>query len=735
MTSSSHAFLAATFALTFLAPTAPVAGGAPTCDGIPLVGTPEEIAATPRDDAALEQLALSMGGGVTADPYVYGRVTTEIELIRALVPEVADIGYTPRRTADDLILGVDAATLAAIDNGTYSAWDCLNEYYGFRSLRVIGRLFPTVLLTLKGVYDTTRLAPLYAALPGVESAGPNGIGGDGSTVCGLADSSSTYHYFFDEAHGDCLAGCIYHDVSYFTTSSNGALPEFRGRWANDSGVPRPPWYEIYQECRFGTVPLAADIDVAPAEPDAATPVTLAISGANGNSACGPFPDGYEYDPTTATIRVTADYNASCGTCTPDTTPYYFEVDLAPLAAGDYHVGFFRRDGCGGSETLQALTELSVGPAPAAESCAGGNRPAATLLVPYFEVDLADPEGPDTVFSVANAGAEPVIAHVVLWTDWGLPTLAFDLLLRANDLQTLDLREILGRGQLPSTGPVPGCADSVARPELDGEALADLQARHTGRPSPVDGLCHGSRRPAAELAVGYVTVDAMNGCSASVRHPSDGGYFVHGGTGLASNRNVLWGDVFYVSSADDSAQSVEAVPIVADATLYGDFPHFSFYSGWVDGDGRDDRVPLGHRYRSRFLRGGRAGMATEVIYWTEGFGAAGEPRDCAEPFPEHLPNDVRLVASFHDEEGAAAGTALTRVDERTRKITVGEEPLVPEKGFGQIDLMTGFNCNVCGSPMTFSPIQTWMTTVLRAAGRFSAAQHATRLEGACSSGAE
>jgi hypothetical protein len=103
-----------------------------------------------------------------------------------------------------------------------------------------------------------------------------------------------------------------------------------------------------------------------------------------------------------------------------------------------------------------------------------------------------------------------------------------------------------------------------------------------------------------------------------------------------------------------------------------------------------------------------------------------PRNCGEPFPPNLAREVQLVATFYDEKGGAAGASATRIDERTMKLAVGAEPLVPEARFGQIDLVTGWNCNICGAPIQLAPSQTWMTTVLRAAGRFSAAQHGTRI---------
>ena len=370
------------------------------------------------------------------------------------------------------------------------------------------------------------------------------------------------------------------------------------------------------------------------------------------------------------------------------------------------------------------------------TCAGGNQPAATLLIPYFEVDLADPDGPRTILSVNNADDTSVVARVVLWTDWGLPTFAFDVFLGPDDMQTVDLWRLFTQGWLPSNvlpdGPVDGvadCSDELLNPGLDDETLNDLRAKHTGRPSPADGLCHGSPREAPDLAVGYLTVDALNGCSKTIHFPTDDGYFVDGGTGLASNRNVLWGDVLYLSSGDDAAQGIETVPVPADAELVADLEDVSFYRSYL-GEVRDNRLPLGSHFRSRFVNGGDSGMNSEVIVWTEGLGAEASPRACDEPFPAYPSVQVDLLATFRDEQGKFAGSLVHQLYERTLKLAIGQDPLIAEKSFGQIELATGIECNVCGAPITFTPGQTWMTAILRADKRFSVAQHATNVEGRC-----
>src|SRR5215203_2248167 len=77
-------------------------------------------------------------------------------------------------------------------------------------------------------------------------------------------------------------------------------------------------------------------------------------------------------------------------------------------------------------------------------------PAATLLLPYFEVDLANQNGVNTLFSINNASATAVLAHVTVWSDQSVPVLDFDVYLTGYDVQTLSLREVLQNGNLPTT---------------------------------------------------------------------------------------------------------------------------------------------------------------------------------------------------------------------------------------------------------------------------------------------
>src|SRR6185436_8654026 len=70
-----------------------------------------------------------------------------------------------------------------------------------------------------------------------------------------------------------------------------------------------------------------------------------------------------------------------------------------------------------------------------------NVPAATLLLPYFEVNLNDPNGITTLFTINNASATAVLAHVTLWSDLSVPTLAFNVYLTGYDVQSINVRDI------------------------------------------------------------------------------------------------------------------------------------------------------------------------------------------------------------------------------------------------------------------------------------------------------
>ena len=192
----------------------------------------------------------------------------------------------------------------------------------------------------------------------------------------------------------------------------------------------------------------------------------------------------------------------------------------------------------------------------------GAEPSATLLLPYFEVDLENDVGATTLLAVGTKSESETLARVTVWSDWAIPVLSFDLLLRPQSVETFDLRQILVSGRLPVTGheqeAFPSCTAPLANPALDRPALSTLQAQLRGQPSPGDGLCYGSDRGEGAPAVGYLTIDVLNDCSETVRDPTDPGYF-----DLTGQENVLYGDVFSIDPSQDLAQGWELVHLAAD----------------------------------------------------------------------------------------------------------------------------------------------------------------------------
>lgn len=380
------------------------------------------------------------------------------------------------------------------------------------------------------------------------------------------------------------------------------------------------------------------------------------------------------------------------------------------------------------------------------NCRVGNQPAATLLIPYFELDLADMEGPTTLVSVNNASSMPTLARVVLWTDWGVPTLAFDVYLTGYDVQTLNLRDLF-RGVLPTTGPDAssvgqlsnesttvflGCSDTGEAgiaPPLDATQADYLRAAHTGRPLPgAASQCAGSSGANPNLATGYITVDTVNRCSArtvgtAVNTPAHASYFAAGGSGLASDANTLWGDYYYVNPRGNAAGSMTAVSIVADADFFnpGDY---TFYGRYLGFDSRDDRIPLSSLYYARYVNGGAFSGGTDLVVWRDNRDTDVAPQACGSQ-PDWAPLGEMQLLSFDEEENPHEVTNSNAFPVATQKVHVGGASLpVPDPfGFLMLDLWHKDTTHA----------QAWVAVLMSAQGRFETGNEAVRVDDLCNFG--
>lgn len=426
---------------------------------------------------------------------------------------------------------------------------------------------------------------------------------------------------------------------------------------------------------------------------------------------------------------------------------------------------------------------------AALICTSDNRPAATLLLPYFAVDLnpgnpleIDTSGINTLFSVNNAGTTPiwppgrrgdfpplqggaeapiaVLAHVVLWSDLSVPVLDFNVYLTSYDVQTINLRDILVHGVLPHTasaGQDPAdllspqgafsadidfasCDGQLPLPDLPPSFLAHLQAALTGKFSPILGGCAGIDH-GDNIARGYVTIDTVNNCT--LRFPGDPGYFVSGGLGDATNQNVLWGDYFYVNPSENFAQGETLVHIEADAespetSVPGQYTFYGRYVGWTAADNRE---PLATQFAVRYLQGGAFDGGTSLVVWRDSKVNQGAFK-CG-TLPSWYPLGQARVLAFDEEENPTLEQSLpvspqppaggfTPFPAEANAVEVGgaEFPVVPDFGWLFLDLNTSVTPAGAVPPEDPLAAQAWVSAAMDAEGRFSVGFDAIQLDSAC-----
>ena len=396
--------------------------------------------------------------------------------------------------------------------------------------------------------------------------------------------------------------------------------------------------------------------------------------------------------------------------------------------------------------------LALGAAPALAAIgANDNVPAATLLLPYFEVDLADPNGPQTRFTLNNADAAPVMAHVVMWSNVGIPTYSFDLYLGGRDSVEVDLR-LLFEGVVPATGPglhaagplsdaqAPLCANQAAgdfhpgfpAQRIPAASLNHLQRAHRGLSSPLAGnLCVG-RGGDPDVAHGYITIDTANTCGA--RFPNEAGYFVDGGAGFASNRNALMGTWSTAERRSGVSSTSAMVHLEADAAhpLSSTAGEYTFWSKVVGGTASDNREPLGTVWHARTFELPYLDADTELVVWRDAPIRA--PFSCTAAVVQPFPLDVYEVAAFDEEE---QGEAINRTNPYPNPLPPNLYPfphaaqrvnasLISPFPSGFLHLNLNFPVPSPANPTHPTLMQSYVATRHRATGQYGVIRPAMRL---------
>ena len=395
-------------------------------------------------------------------------------------------------------------------------------------------------------------------------------------------------------------------------------------------------------------------------------------------------------------------------------------------------------------------------------------PAATLLVPYFEVDLGNVNGVTTLFSINNASATAQLAHVTVWSDASIPVLDFDVYLTGYDVQTFNLRDILVGGILPQTGSgtnttanipgsplgafsfpdviYPNCNTTsspplppvYARPAISASFLAHLQALLTGKRSPVDNSCAGINH-GDNVARGYITIDDVNACS--LLFPADIGYFISGGLGIGDNDNVLWGDMFHVNPGENFAQGETLVHIEASSASFsipGEYTFYGRYTG-TPATGADNREPLATTFATRYINGGAFTGGTTLAVWRDskfppGFSCTTGP-NYGELFESQIVSfdefeNPRTVTTGGPSGEPTPGAQCTFCDE-TQRVHVGGTTLPTNADFGWLYLNLNHTTvlDVALGPGYVGVAQAWVMTAMDASGRFSVGFNAIQLDNA------
>lgn len=414
--------------------------------------------------------------------------------------------------------------------------------------------------------------------------------------------------------------------------------------------------------------------------------------------------------------------------------------------------------------LLPLVQAKAGfaqPATAVGSiCTIDQVPAATLLLPYFEVDLDDMWGSKTLFSINNASATAVLAHVVLWSDLSVPVLDFNVYLTGYDVQSVNLFDIIVKGHLPQTasaGQDPtdtispkgqfsqdvnfaSCQGQLPPPTLPASFLDHLQASLTGQFSSILGGCagvaHGDR-----IARGYLTVDTVNNCT--LRFPGDLGYFANGGTGDATNQNVLWGDYFYIQerlnyAAGNPLVHIEASGTNPETSTAGQYTFYGRYVGWT---ATDNREPLATEFASRFLVGGAFTGGTDLVVWRDSKVRQGAFK-CG-TLPAWYPLGQEAIVIFDEQEHPVVPQTFPVSPQppqqgiipfpiESQRVSVGKADLPVPFLFGWLFLDLNTTVGPAGNVPPEDPqaAQAWVSTLLQASGRYSVGFDAIQLDSAC-----
>jgi hypothetical protein len=428
----------------------------------------------------------------------------------------------------------------------------------------------------------------------------------------------------------------------------------------------------------------------------------------------------------------------------------------------------------GTAVAQNLTFSSGGPSTTRndDSCDIAVAPAATLLLPYFEVDLAAPvsSARTTLWTVTNVTAIPQIAHVTIWSDWSFPVLDFNIFLTGYDVQAINMHDVLARGLIApergtSNANTPGsrslnnlsgnsnflstavlnCSPASQPVQIPPSILSDVQ---TGLTTGVYSLCGAARIGGTHAnAIGYVTIDVAATCSFTL--PTEATYY---STEILFD-NVLTGDYHQVNPNPATGNYAQGNPMVhiratPEGGVAGSAPGtnlpYTFYDRYTPGTNRaiDRRQPLPHVFSARYIQGGTTGFATNFKTWREG--VTGSAAACSSYINNRNLGLVEAVRFDERENPTTVASEVIISPFSPGTFTTPETGAIPSTSASFPPLTSGdvagwmyLNLNngaSGGAPNPYSRLrasQNWTIVSMYSEGRYSVDFDATWLGNGCS----
>jgi len=382
------------------------------------------------------------------------------------------------------------------------------------------------------------------------------------------------------------------------------------------------------------------------------------------------------------------------------------------------------------------------------SCDIGTFPAATLLLPYFEVEARKHvnDAGNTIFSVINTSRQPEIARVTIWTDYGYPALWFNLFLTGYGVSSISLYDVIANGRLPETSSS-AQVGTRSRPNDANPNIVSLDDCATlGGPLPqttvdsllalltagaAEGECHyGGEHP---MAVGYVTVDVVNSCTKI--SPLDPAYYAK--TLLFDN--VLTGDYERVMpdkvvgnyAGGNPLVHIRAIPEGGPAGVVTTGLPYTFYDRMTPAAARhiDRRQPLPSTFAARYIEGGTAAFHTEYTMWREAATSAASGCVAANASVPYV-SIVRYDEYENPTVGSGARTFPVAASAATTSSAFPPRVGVSVSGwmFLQLDNRAGVSAS---SPFSVPrPSQNWIVIKMQSEGRYGVEYDATSIGNGC-----